>query len=400
MKRERRVVLIAVLSLLAVTSGSSARADGGFFPPENGTANSADQRAVIVDQGDTQTIILETAYEGDRSDFAWVIPLPELISGQECITTAAPDIFDKLRERSEPRWWSQGSAALCGCGGSATIQEPPVTVWERLRVDDYDVAILSAQQSSDLATWLNDNGYSFPEAQEPTLEYYVNRGWYFVAFKMAPTDEDGQAGAPNDGGFGGGLGGEELKPIQMTFPTDQLIFPLRISQISSLGRTEILLYVIAPHRMHSENYATAQVDVPDSYNGGDFQADYAGWFEDAIADAGGTAFVVEYAGEVSSNFADFVGIGDLVDGSQDYFVTRLRTYLTPAQMTEDVKLVAAPSDDPFEVNLTSSQFTQARIGLAGGMLLIAGVQAFAVRSSRRRGYVLAAAVAGAMMLIL
>jgi len=280
MKRERRVVLIAVLSLLAVTSGSSARADGGFFPPENGTANSADQRAVIVDQGDTQTIILETAYEGDRSDFAWVIPLPELISGQECITTAAPDIFDKLRERSEPRWWSQGSAALCGCGGSATIQEPPVTVWERLRVDDYDVAILSAQQSSDLATWLNDNGYSFPEAQEPTLEYYVNRGWYFVAFKMAPTDEDGQA------------------------------------------------------------------------------------------------------------------------GSQDYFVTRLRTYLTPAQMTEDVKLVAAPSDDPFEVNLTSSQFTQARIGLAGGMLLIAGVQAFAVRSSRRRGYVLAAAVAGAMMLIL
>jgi len=370
-------------------------ADGGFFPVHNGTANSADQRAVIIDHGGSETIILDTAYEGDKTEFAWVVPLPTLIEGAD-ITTAAPDIFDDLYELTEPRAWVS-SGGGCGCGGGAGgtsgEQLGGVNVWERLRVDDYEAAVLSATESGNLVTWLNANGYTSPAAQQATLEYYVDKSWYFVAFKIAPADEASASSASTPT-----AAGDALRPIQMTFPIDpgQLVYPLRISQASSEGETEVLLYVLSSHRMRSSNYPTVQMDISSYPAGTSFRWWYDQRFRQTIQDAGGTALIVEYAGVFPISMHDmFEGLLD----DSDYFLTRLRTYLRPAQMTEDVELAAAATDAQFDVNITVSRLTKLRMGMGIGALLLAGVQAGRAPSRRRHMCARAIALLGLLLLV-
>jgi len=393
----------AVISLVFFASACAATyADGGFFPPEHGVANTSDQRAVIIDHGGSETIVLQTAYEGDSSEFAWVIPVPELISAAQSVGTADPRTFETLDQITAPRrlTWTSSSAA-CGCAGSGdgARVEDGVTVWETLRVDDYDVAVLSSEQSADLAAWLNTNGYGLPGGHEDTLQYYIDRGSYFVALKIAPSaDQSAGDNAGGPPGLGDG-GAREMAPITLTFSTSDLVFPMRISRVSTKERVEVLLYVVAPHRATGVNYSTAEVDAPASYGGDDFPAAYNRWFEDAIADAGGRALVVEYAGRLSEWTAGNPPLSDVLGGGDDWFVTRLRTRLSPAQMSEDIVLTAAASDDAFEV-IVDDGAVALRGQVAVAMLLVGLVQGALFRTRRARRAAWATALCALMIAIL
>jgi len=374
-----RRLLLSVALLVAPAAVSLA--DGGFIPVYEGVANTADQRAVIIDRGDAETIVLQTAYEGDASDFAWVIPLPVLISAQDAIATADPAVFDALDDMTAPRYLGghYEATGLCGCSGSESggRLDAGVTVWETLRVDGYDVAVLSAAQSSDLAAWLSANGYGLPAGSDATVQYYVDRQWYFVALKIAPTPRGNVGTGPPSGS------GQDLRPVALTFDTTQLVFPLRISRVSTRNRAEVLLYVIGTHRTEGDNYATADVQTPARWAGHDFPASYDGWLEDTLSDAGGRALVVEYAGWASEYLFDGAAFDGLGLAGDTWYVTRLRTRLTPAQMDADIMLTAAASDQSFEVVVGDGYAFVRGSGLLA-MLALAGVQGLVLRSRRGR----------------
>ncbi len=384
----------AVLAL----SASISLADGGYFAAVAGSANSADQRALIIDHGEAETIVLHTDYAGDFGDFAWVVPVPELI-GAGAIGTASGDVFAALDDLTTPRGFVSTGGGCYGCGGGAEgTNRLDVTVWETLRVDGYEVAVLSAEQSADLASWLDDNGYALPAGAQEHLEYYVDREWFFVALKIDPA----RPGAGGGGGGGGGGAAEELRPIMLTFPTDgsdRLVYPLRISQVSTPQRVEVLAYVLAPHRVESTNYPTVEVQVPRSYGEDDFDAAYDGWFEDTIAGAGGAALVVEYAGPLPGWIAGGPAFEALLDEGEQYFLTRLRARLEPADMDEDVLMAAAATDAPFEVQVAAAlPFWRGRVGFA--ILLLAGLQALAAKSPSGRRLAWTGGVLGLLVLLL
>jgi hypothetical protein len=54
---------------------SLALADGGYFSRRS-IAVSADQRAIIIKNGNQISMTLSTGYTGEGDDFAWVIPTP------------------------------------------------------------------------------------------------------------------------------------------------------------------------------------------------------------------------------------------------------------------------------------------------------------------------------------
>ncbi len=368
------VICLALLTLAC----APMLADGGFFPTPAGVAETADQRALIIDHGDAETLVVQTAYDGDASGFAWVIPVPTQIVGASAVGTADPQVFSTLHNLSAPRYYSglEGSTGVCGCsgsggaGGDGSPNMGGVTVWDSFEVDGYDVAVLSAGESGDLATWLNENGYALPAGHNDVLDYYVAKRWFFVAFKIAPSDERVGSGD-----------GEEFRPIALTFATDELVFPMCISRVSTSDRVEVLLYVLSEHRIRSNNYPTRSIQARRTWNGGDFEATYDGWFEETIADAGGKALVVEFAGVFPSWWATAPPFDALLDPADEYFVTRLRTRLTPAQMTEDVVMVAAANDDPLEV-VVGSQLAALRGQIAFAALLLASVQGVALRRWR------------------
>jgi hypothetical protein len=377
---------------LAVVICACASADGGYFPTFEGVAETADQRAVIIDHGDAETIVLQTGYEGDASGFAWVIPVPTQIAGASAVGTADPSVFSSLSDLTAPRYFTgfEGSTGVCGCsGGSGDAGAPSrggVTVWDRFDVDGYNVAVLSATESGDLAGWLRDNGYAFPEAGDETLAYYVDKQWFFVAFRIAPS--------------GGGGGGEEFRPITLTFATDELVFPMCISRVSTTGRAEVLLYVLSEHRVKASNYPTRTIQAGRAWDGGDFDAVYDGWFEGTIADAGGTALVVEFAGDFPLWWAGVRPFDTLTRQGEEYFVTRLRTRLTPAQMDEDIMLTAAANDDPLEV-VVGSELAATRGRAAFAALLLASVQGLALRRWRLgRRFAATTALLGILLVLL
>lgn len=359
---------------LVVLASARAHADGGYFPIPGGVAETADQRAVIIDHGDVETLVLQTGHDGDASGFAWVIPVPTRLVGASAVGTADPGVFRSLNDLTAPQYFSStgGTSGLCGCagsGGSGADGAPmrgDVTVWDAFSVDSYDIAILSAQESESLATWLADNGYGLPAGAAPVLQHYVGKQWYFVAMKIAPE-------AP-----GGGAGGEEFRPLTLTFATDELVFPMHISRVSTTDRVEVLLYVLAEHRVSSSNYATAEIQARSMWRGDSFEAVYDGWFEDTITAAGGTALVVEYAGELPTWWVDAPPFDSVLEPGRSYYVTRLRTRLRPAQMSEDIVMVAAARDDDLEV-VVSSGAIAVRAHAAAVAMLLACVEGVALR---------------------
>jgi hypothetical protein len=116
---------------------------------------------------------------------------------------------------------------------------PPVKVVEVGLVGSLDYKILEATRADELYKWLRDNGYQYA-GDEATLNYYVQKQWYFTVMKI----DTMQMKKNKDGSYTG-----DVTPTRFSFTTDKLIYPLKITQISVKAKTEALFYVQAPHKV-------------------------------------------------------------------------------------------------------------------------------------------------------
>ncbi len=363
--------VLTVLCLSILLPG--AWADGGMFPTQRaGSAASADQRAIVVFDGTHETLILQTAYEGDAPEFAWVIPVPGLLSSA---STIAPDVFDDLYLLTEPAaygYFGYRAQGLLGCSSSSGVGRfRTVRVWDILQVDNYELTILSAGESSDLEDWLNANGYSYPAGHQDKLDYYVSKSWFFVAAKIRTAAQDGD-NATSPPGLGGDDRGEEqqMRPLRFSFATAEPVYPLRISAASSKDEVEVLLYVIARHRITPSNYNSEEVKLTADFRGGDFPAYYEQQFRASLARAGAGSLLVEYAGQLPAYLTNRYG-PDLGLSAGDFYITRLRTYMSSQEMEEDVVMTQAAADDNFSIWVAVPTPTETNVRLAAvGLLLL------------------------------
>lgn len=352
-----RVVAAGVL-LLAVVRPFPAAADGGFFWPtttwdywytvEAEVGYSADQRGIIVFEAEdeVETLVLHTEYDGGRADYAWIIPVPHLPKSEDIDTMADGwAAFDQLYHKTEPRGVITGPAFLCACGAGAGdgTSYPGVNVVDTLSIDNYRIALLEADDSRNLGRWLNDNEYRFPEEAEDELAYYVAKDWRFVAVRIA---------LPSGGGTGEG---QRQDPLKMMFATDEIVFPLRISNVSSRQhkQTEILLYVFstAGRVKVRKGFATPEMDLGlgtfETEEG--FREAYQQMFQVVLNRYGGRAFVVEYAQWMEPWWLSNSAMRELFHPNRRYYLTRLRTFLDRDDMAEDVYFTRAPTDQPFQI---------------------------------------------------
>ncbi len=305
--------LIAILFLLA-TTGTPVLADGGFFPDSvyRDLYESA-QKAVILYGNCTEHLILSVSFEGDAEDFAWVIPVPNIPE----IAVSEAELFWELSELTATGAPGNGGGFWC-FGGAAPAPEGGVDVIEEEVVGPYATAILSATNATALADWLNANGYVFPEEGEAIVSEYIGKEWYFVATKINAVEED----------TGYALAEGAIEPIMLSFASDDIIYPLRISSLSATDATppEVLLYVLADHVMVPEQYPL--------YIG------YGNWEENA--------FTLEFAGNVSvEDLPEYYVLPELVStylSGDGFSLTKLRGSISADQMV-DIKLLAYEEED-------------------------------------------------------
>jgi hypothetical protein len=309
--------LVVILFLLATTA-TPVLADGGFFLDSmyQDLYESA-QKAVILYGNSTgnstgnytEHLILSVSFEGDAADFAWVIPVPNL---PEIAVTDA-ELFWELSD------FTRTEIHIGGCEGEGAPGD--VDVIEEQVVGPYATAILSSTNATALADWLNANGYIFPEDGEEIISEYIEKEWYFVATKINAVEE----------GTGEALAEGAIEPIVLSFASDEIIYPLRITSLSATNETppEVLLYVFADHIMVPEQYLL--------YIG------FGNWEDNA--------FTLEFGDNVSiEDLSDYEVLPALVSAclpGDEFYLSKLRGSISADQMV-DIELLRYEDGDSLD----------------------------------------------------
>jgi hypothetical protein len=315
--------LIAILFLLA-TPATPVLADGGFFTEEMfyDLYQSA-QRAVILYENSTgnstgnttgngtEHLILSVSFEGDAEDFAWVIPVPN----KPEIAVSDPELFWELSDFTRTEIPPEHGFGCADFGGAAPGDQDGVDVVEEQVVGPYATAILSATNATALADWLNANGYIFPEDGEEIISEYIEKEWYFVATKINAVEED----------TGYALAEGAIEPIVLSFASDKIVYPLRITSLSATA-PQVLLYVFADH-----------IVVPEQYP---LYIGYGNWTDNA--------FTIEFGGNVSvEDLSEYEILPELLSTylpGDEFYLTKLRGWISADQMV-DIELVRYEEGD-------------------------------------------------------
>jgi hypothetical protein len=146
---------------------------------------------------------------------------------------------------SERRLLSLSAAAPAAAKREAGVLG--VKVEAEYAVGEYDILLLSAEQSDGLETWLKQNGYRIPEGASRVLESYIRQNMRFFVAKVNLTEQRR-------------LGFAYLRPLQITFQHAKLMLPIRLGTVNANGPQELFIYTLSPRgRIETVNYRTVKL---------------------------------------------------------------------------------------------------------------------------------------------
>ena len=327
---------LAGLGLVAALAAPRvAEACGGFFCSQQPIDQSGERIVFFVSEDRVQAHV-QIQYQGEAEQFAWVVPvhgLPEVSIGSE-------RLFSYLewptRPRVELEWEETCGGWLFGAEATADGQAPPgraggddgVTLVSRANVGPYDIATLTATDSDALTTWLRTNGYDIPDPAAEALAPYVGAeaGYHFVALRLQ-----------QDRGTG------DLKPLVLDIPTNMPCIPLRLTAIAARPDMPITAFVFSEHRAVPLNYRHVLLNPVrlDWLGGG---SNYTSVASAAVDEAGGQAFLTEFAGPHAPVYEPF---GDLLPSTIDLGVLRTKTH--PVDFVVELMRQQFPRDGLLEL---------------------------------------------------
>ncbi|HUJ12733.1 MAG TPA: DUF2330 domain-containing protein, partial [Thermoanaerobaculia bacterium] len=216
-----------------------------------------------------------------------------------------------------------------------------VTIEARYTVGEYDILILSAEQSNGLETWLRENGYRIPRGASSVLASYIRQNMKFFVAKVNLNEQ-------------AKLGFNYLRPIQVAYESPKFMLPIRLGTVNADGPQELFVYALTRKgRVETTNYRTVKlptdVDVP-LYVRDDFAPFYKALFNEQVRKDDMTTVFTEYAWDM--NWCDPCAANPLsrdelhrlgvfwVDvngsGASDVFLTRLHVRYDRDHFPEDL----------------------------------------------------------------
>ncbi|MBU8871287.1 MAG: DUF2330 domain-containing protein [Gemmatimonadales bacterium] len=336
--------ILMVLTFLTILAGTRpVQADGGFFAPPQMEIYESSQIAFIKLADGQEDLMILPRFEGNARDFAWVIPVP----GLPTLNTADPELFIQAATLTQPIYRNR-DRNWGGCDEdnyyAVGSPEDGVQIISEELVGIYQTMIIGSDNADELVDYLTDWEFLNPgntATIAPVLESYVEKGWYFVTLKVDESALEDEL--PNLPYYWYG----QMDPIHLSFESEDMIYPLRISSLSAAESSEIIIYTVGEHRM---TYPGAQT-----------------WYANRIS-----------ADELSAINQRFPAVGiHLEEGN---FLTKLVRSYTPAQMSEDLVLTPTSSDDEFRL-INYSGFPLFNLLLGGSTF---GWMIWRRASSRRR----------------
>lgn len=311
----------------------------------------------IVRDGVKTVLTMEPAYEGPKVPISMILPVPTSIERTQ-VQTVPGSIFRNLDRLTAPRVQhvfpgcrrprrrrARGAVSLSstgsggGGGGSfAEPSEPPVQVVDEWALDEYDISVLSATESTGLLDFVRERGLALPASAEPALRAYIETGHRFVFATVDPT----RAHVVGDRMV--------LSPLQLSYESDSLVVPVRLGTINSPGEQELLLYVLAKGE-HYEVANRESVIAPTELRLGQEAAGSVAELYGALMDeqfrqkpgAVVTEFAFRLGHRVGYHHIRRLGLTQRARDSGQWTLTRLRHRFGPSQHDDlTLRPAAAP----------------------------------------------------------
>ena len=358
---------VATAAILAHAAVVPANAFCGFYVAQaDAKLFNKSSKVVLARDGEQTSITMASDFEGDVKEFAVVVPVPTFIERKQ-IGVVEPKTIDHLDSYTAPRLVEYHDENPChpimyrmapgapmpsavARGEASLPRQYGVTIEASYDVAEYDVLILSAQESDGLTRWLTDNDYRIPQGAEAVLGSYIRQGMRFFVAKV--NVERMKA-----------VGNGTLRPLQVRYQSAKFMVPLRLGTVNAAGPQDLIIYALTRSgRIEAANYRTVKIptdiDVP-LYVKNEFGPFYKAVFERAVARENMQAVFVEYAWdmgwcdpcaadpmsnkELAELGARWIGSSDDTafsavrrGGGSDAFVTRLHVRYDTKTFPEDI----------------------------------------------------------------
>ncbi len=345
--RSTIVFALLLFFMAGLMTESAVYADGKYFPAQyyKRAPDMPSQRAIIVYRQGAEKLVIESALEGEGTEFGWLLPVPSEPTEIKAVSrgmleslslTLQPEIVSRpMFDIGASFIWLLVVVVLSltyilsqefrttlyilvliiaaflvafffGSHLGVTIEAAGDLVADIQDIGSYQIVTLKADDANDLNEWLTTNGYAGLSSKEAgIISDYIAAKWHFIAAKLKRD----------------GSGLSKPHPVAVTFESEQCIYPMRLT--SAVGNdVYVELFVVA-----SNPAACPQLtlDVADRY---EFDLILPG--ASLKTDEGLPA----YAGR---SFGQNIGHPDANDYLwEGCFVSKLCDVMNPQQMNKDI----------------------------------------------------------------
>jgi hypothetical protein len=389
----KKILLLGLVA--AVYLGTSAFC--GFYVAKADATLFNDRSEVILVRDGKHTIVtMSNDFQGNVKDFAMVVPVPSILERGD-IKVVNPDVFRKLDSYSSPRLVEYHDQNPCMVWtetvedveleakvfmdmvptmnlSSRSRKDLGVTVEARYSVEEYEVLILSAKESSGLQTWLDMNGYKVPGQAKEVLEPYIKSNMKFFVVKVDLNKHDL-------------MGNNMLRPLQIRFESEKFMLPIRLGMANSKGEQDMVVYSFTKTgRVECVNYRTVEVPtdrkiplfVREKF--GDF---YKNVYDKNYERQGKNAIHLEYAWNVTPSWGgmkcdpcvgpppmqqEFVdaGVDWTNSGGQQVFFTRMHVRYSRERFPQDLFFQVTPNTTHYQARYVLTNPAQGDLSCQNG----------------------------------
>jgi hypothetical protein len=303
--RRRLVFGVALASIMAWSTPPLFSFCGFYVGKANTKLFNKASQVVMVRDGDRTVMTMANDFQGDLKEFAVVIPVPTVLT-REQIHVGDKKLIDHLDAYSAPRlveYFDPDPCRLTDLTESMTLMRAApsavgndaqrrrslgVVIEAQYTIGEYDILILSAEQSSGLETWLRENGYKIPPGASSVLASYLKQNMRFFVAKVNLEEQTK-------------LGFSYLRPLQIAYESPKFMLPIRLGMVNADGPQDLFVYALTRKgRVETTNYRTVKLpsdmDLPTYLKEpGEFGKFYKAMFARQVEREDRSVLFLEYA---------------------------------------------------------------------------------------------------------
>ena len=340
----RLLATLLVAAGLTVAAPAYACACGGLVDQPGRDTSVTSETAVVVWDGETETIVLRLSTRTDAVNAGLLVPTPAPATAELTDDQVFTDLAGVTTPRRESRWHLFGPPLLGGGdGGDDTAAGGPgggVEVLASVDLGPLRAATIAAANTPALQAWLTSHDYDASPELLASVAPYVQEGWTFVAIQLTAEGES--------------LDGD-LPPISMRFRSREAVYPMRMSAVADESQ-QPLVYVLAEHRMLRTDPVADGLTRPD----------------------------IAFAGKIAPSDVRSPDLQEWL-ATTPYLTKSSQWLPDPSEIISDFTYEAAADDAPFQQVLYDEKYLlPGDLGALLVLLVVVGAIWLVVRLTRRR----------------